>query len=374
MRPEDIKGLGNVVGDAVGNLGSKEFLAIPPQQKFAMLQGTVLNFDPQAGRDLGQNLQQYGGKLDGMLAALGADQYKQIDPGAMVGMMQAMNLGGEGFVLGQTALRGQDVASMFGALDPANLKEFGGEKVLGSIKDLQKGDFGDLDAKAALNIFKAVGSDKALGLANLGGIAGKFDAAAFKELGNTSTFGVVKALEVADLKALDKSAALGAATTLGTEDLKGLDGSKLAGLITSVKEGALELAKEHVEAFLTGIGAADIATLDKGAVGNLVGAASDADFLALASEVKAAHLENLGANLLGAGAGGFGAAGAADTVFNIVPGGAYAFTGLTLPDGGAGVAAEVLAKLNEGGSLAEVIGATGGPALFGGNLFGGGSP
>ena len=99
MKPEDIEGLGNLVGDAVNNLSSKEFGAIPAAQKFAMLQGTVLNFDPQAGRDIGQNLQQYGGKLDGMLEGLEVDQYKDIDPSALVGMLQFINLGGEDFDL-----------------------------------------------------------------------------------------------------------------------------------------------------------------------------------------------------------------------------------------------------------------------------------
>jgi hypothetical protein len=61
-------------------------------------------------------------------------------------------------------------------------------------------------------------------------------------------------------------------------------------------------------------------------------------------------------------------------VFDIVPKGAYSFTGLALADGGPGLAAEALAKLSEGGSLAEVIGATGAPALFGGTLFGVASP
>ena len=57
---------------------------------------------------------------------------------------------------------------MFGALDPASLKEFGREGVLRSIKGLQKGGFGDVDAQGAFNIFDAVGLQDALALENLG--------------------------------------------------------------------------------------------------------------------------------------------------------------------------------------------------------------
>jgi hypothetical protein len=375
MRPEDIKGLGNVVGDAVGSLGSKDFLAIPPDRVFAMLQSTVLNFDPQAGGGLQQNLQQYGGKLDGMLGAMSFGQYKEIDPGAMLGMMKTMNLGGEGFDLSKTALQGKDVASMFGALDPASLKEFGGAGVLGSIQGLQKGDFGDLDAKGALNIFNTVGPQGALGLANLGGIAGRFDQDSFKELGNQGTFDIVKALEKGDFKALDALGANGVCPILDHESQLGALGAQaLASMITGVGAAASDLPKEHIQTYLKGFNAGDVGTLGQGVAGNLVGAAGDADLSNLPPDVQGAYLSSLAADRLGAGVGGFGGTGPGDTVFNIVPAGAYNFTGLGLPDGGAGVAAEVLAKLNAGGSFAEVIGAIGAPALFGGNLFGGNAP
>jgi hypothetical protein len=349
MNPKDIVGLGNnVVGNAVGSLGSKDFLAIPPTQVLAMLQSTVLNFDPQAVGGLQQNLEKYEGKLDGMLGAMSFGQYKEIDPTAMVGMMKTMNLGGDGFDLNKTALQGKDVASMFGALDPASLKEFGGEKVLGSIKGLQKGDFGDLDAKGALNIFNTVGPQGALGLDNLGGIAGKFDAAGFKELGNQGSFDIVKALEKGDLKALDALGANGVCPILDHSQLGELGAQALASMITGVGAGASDLPADHIQSYLQGFNAGDVGALDKDVAGNLVGAAKDADLAGLSPEVKDAYLSNLGANLLGAGAGGFGAGGAGNTVFNIVPAGAYV-----------------------GGSLAEVIGKTGAPTLFGGKLFGG---
>jgi hypothetical protein len=349
MNPKDIAGLGNnVVGNAVGSLGSKDFLAIPPDQVLAMMQSTVLKSDPQAGGGAQPNLGQYSGKLDGMLGALGADQYKQIDPGAMLGMMQAMNLGGQGFDLSKTALQGKDVANMFGALDQQRLGEFGGEKLLGSINDLQKGDFVDLDAKGAFNIYKTLGAEGP-NLGNLAGIAGRFDADTYKEMGNKDTFDIVKALEKGDFKALDALGANGACPILDHSQLGELGAPALASMITGVGAGASDLPKEHIQTYLQGFKAGDVGTLDQGVAGNLVGAAADADLSNLAPDVQNAYLQNLGAGILGAA--GFGAAGGpGDTVFNIVPAGAYL-----------------------GGSLAQVIAAAGGP-LFGGNLFGGGSP
>jgi hypothetical protein len=360
MNPEDIKGLGNVVGDAVLSLGAKDFLAIPPEQVLAMLQGSVLNLGPaaQAGQGLAagaaaasleQNLVPYAGKLDGMLGAMNFAQYTKIEDGQLLAMMQVMKadgrLGGEGSDL-TTALQGKDVASLFGALDPANLKEFGGAGVLASIQGLQKGDFGDLDAKGALNIFNTVGPQGALGLANLGGIAGKFDAAGFKDLGKEGTFDIVKALEAGDFKALDALGANGACPILDHSQLGELGAQALASMITGVGKGASDLPSDHIQSYLQGFKAGDVGTLDKDVAGSLVGAAKDADLLILPPDVQGAYLITLGANLLGAS--GFGAGGAANTVFNIVPAGVYA-----------------------GGSLAEAIGA-GAPTLFGGNLLGGG--
>ena len=95
------------------------------------------------------------------------------------------------------------------------LTTFGGaERVLGSIQGLQKGDFRVLDPQAAFNMVNAVGLTNALGLQNLGGIVGRFDAGGFKDLGNQGTFAVVKALQEGDFKLLDKlGAASGACPT-----------------------------------------------------------------------------------------------------------------------------------------------------------------
>jgi hypothetical protein len=347
LDPEDIAELGDLIDDAMETLDSQDFLAIPPEQVFAVLQ-SLFNLDQ--GDTLEENLEQVGDKLDGILAALDADQINEIDGSDMLAMMLAMDLGGEGFNLDNTVLRGQDIAGLLGALGEEQLELFGEQAVLNSIEDLQNEDFGDWGPETALNIFNTIGLGNALGLENLAGIIAQFDAGAFTQLGNLGTFGVVNALEVEDLEALEQSAALGIAIILDPTQLAGLDGSSLAALIAGVSEGVLDLSAERVEAFLNGIGAADILALDEGAIGDLVGAASDADFQALASDVQAAHLENLGANLLGAGEAGFGSAGPSGTVFNIVPAGVYL-----------------------GGSLAELIAATGGP-LFGVNLFGGGSP
>jgi hypothetical protein len=126
-------------------------------------------------------------------------------------------------------------------------------------------------------------------------------------------------LEAGDFKALDALGANGACPILDHSQLGELGAKALASMITGVGKGASDLPSDHIQSYLQGLKAGDVGTLDKGAAGNLVGAAGDADISKLAPDVQNAYLKTLDANLLGAGAAGFKDFLVSNPVFSIKP-------------------------------------------------------
>lgn len=348
------KGLQTMDGD--------DILAIPGDEVLSLLRATVLDFDPVVEFGLDANLDQFSGQLDGMLGAMKFEHYQQIDDDQMLEIMRKLNIGAEGFDLAQTALQGSDVAGLVGSLDGDGTRELG-ERLLPAVQILSGQDWQGVDSQGAHNVFDTIfqneGEDVALGLDNLGGIAGRFGLDQFQNVGNDTTFGILNAVDQADLSAWDNSAAFGAAATLDPSQLPQLDGQTLAGLLTGVGSEIFGLTGNHTDGFLAGLGAGDVLGLDEGVAGGLLAASGDDIILGLAQDTLGAYLEATGAGRL---------ASPSDAGSGIVGDGGW----LDLTGDIAGIDADVLSAISGGGTLSEIAQAAGGLSPFN-NIFGPGT-
>ena len=182
-------------------------------------------WDPSAAFNVFDNVE-FGQVVDfenlgSLIGAMGPDQFGNVDGDKMIDLIGSFGFGGPEFNLGESALDGADIAGLIGALDGDHLGNLGGDGILEAIQHLGDKDLGIWEGGAAFDVFSTIGFDQAIGLDQLEGIVGNFDAGHIDQLGG-QLGDLLGALDFENNGAILGDFSFGALSVLDPSEFQGL--------------------------------------------------------------------------------------------------------------------------------------------------------
>lgn len=293
---------GQIMG-AIGGLNSSDFQGWDPSAAFNVFEN--INFDESKGME----------HMGGLVGAMGPYQFQNIEGDKLVGLFDSFAFGGPGFDLVTSGMDPADIAGMIAAMDGQNMAELGAAGIISALQHLDDKAMGAWEGGAAFDVFNTIGFEDALGLDQLEGIVGNFDAEHIQQLGD-NLGGLLGSLDFQNNGEVLQDFSFDTLGILTPEDFKDLDPQQLANLAnTTGGDGIIGLDADQISTIVGNIQDEFFGDFDPSVVGGMFAGLDHDQIVGFDHETMEAALEAAGANLLG-GLGDFNAIAGANTTFN----------------------------------------------------------
>ncbi len=288
---------------AIGGLDPSDFRDWDPSAAF----NVFANIDFEASVGLAH--------MGGLIGAMGPDQFGNIDGDQLVGLFDSFAFGGPGFDLAGSGMDRDDIVGMIGAMDFQNMADLGGDGIVGALQLLDDKAMDAWGSSTAFDVFSTIGFDQALGLDQLEGIVGNFDAEHIQQLGD-NLGDLLGSLDFQNNGEVLRDFSFDTLVILTPEDFQGLDVQQLVDLAnTTGGDGIVGLDADQILSIVGSIQADFFGEFDPSVVGGLFAGLDYDQIGEFDAGILEAALEAAGANLLG-GLGDFDAIASANTAFD----------------------------------------------------------